>query len=409
MNPASAGGGPGGPAAAPRRLRIAFVGRRFGARFGGAEAYGEHLLARLRERHDIHVFCQEWDSPLPLPHTVVPRNRLLPRWLNLLDFGRRCAKLVRDFDIVHSHENLWLGDIEVVHVIPVRYSRLYARDGLARRLQTFTSPRWLTYLALEARRLRERPGRTVVAASELIAGQVRRAYARTAPLTVITPGVDLPARSREPGRARVELGLDPGHVYLLLLANDPPRKGLAAALDALGRLPARVHLMVVGGDEAIAARVRRQAEAAGLASRVQVWRGRREVGVFYEAADICLFATLGDAFGMVPLEAMAHGLPVILSGPAHCGFSRHLATGRDALVLADPRDAGEIAGAVGRLLQEPALRARLVRHGGEVARRFDWASIARQFEQVYMASVSAAAPLDEGVEGNVQDVVASRH
>ncbi|TSH96456.1 glycosyltransferase family 4 protein [Verticiella sediminum] len=387
-------------------MRIAFVARRFGARFGGAEAYGERVLAELAQRHDIHVFCQEWDSPLPLAHTLVGCNRRLPRWLNLLDFGRRCAPLLRGFDVVHSHENLWLGDVQVVHVMPVRYSRLHNPPSWRRRLRSLTSMRWLTYLALEALRVQARPQRTVVAASALIAQQLSTAYARMAPVQVITPGVQLPAQPRDQAAARARLGLTPGRVYLLLIANDPVRKGLDAALDALARLPERTQLLVVGGDAATAERVRASALASNVAARVQAWPGQRDVDVFYDAADICLFATLGDAFGMVPLEAMAHGLPVILSPARYCGFAGHLMPERDALVLDDPRDSGEIAHAVRRLMDDPALCEALVAAGHRVAQTFGWRTIAAQFEHVYLADARADVLLPSREAGGGEDTIA---
>ncbi|MGE4338449.1 MAG: glycosyltransferase, partial [Pigmentiphaga sp.] len=123
------------PAPQPR-WRIAFIARRFGARFGGAEAYAEHLLRQLSLRHDVHVFCQEWDSPLDLPRTILPRPRGWPRWLNLWNFSRRCARLTKGFDIVHSHENAPAGDIHGVHVMPVRYSRRQRDRTVWRRVAT---------------------------------------------------------------------------------------------------------------------------------------------------------------------------------------------------------------------------------------------------------------------------------
>ncbi|MBU4611857.1 glycosyltransferase family 4 protein [Achromobacter sp. GG226] len=367
------------------RLKIAFIARRFGARFGGAEAYGERVFAELAQRHDIHVFCQEWDSPLAVPHTVLPRRRGLPRWVNLIAFGLQCAHRVRGFDVVHSHENLWVGDVQVVHVMPVRYSRFHTGRGWIRGILDRLSPRWLAYLALESLRVHDRPGHAVVSASSLIAQQVAAAYPRISPSVVIPPAVTLPPASPDRGQARVELGLEAGRVYAVLIANDPIRKGLQAVLEALAQLPERVHVLVAGGDEATAARVRTLASAAGQGARVHVWPGRRDVEIFYRAADLCLFPTRGDAFGMVPLEAMAHRLPVVMSGPRHCGFAAHVTAGHHALLLDDPTDAGRLARAVQRLLDDAPLRAQLSREGYRLAGQFTWPATARRFESLYLS------------------------
>ncbi len=371
------------PVAGSRRLRLAFVTRRFGARFGGAEAYGERVMAALADTHDVHVFCQEWDSPLALPHTVLPRRRGLPRWLNLIDFTRRCQALTAGFDVVHSHENSWLGDIQVVHVMPVRYARFQNGRSFRQKLATVLSLRWLAYLRMESLRYRPRPGRTLVAASSLIAQQIDAAYPVTAPCTVITPGVHQPERMPDKIRVRKQLGLDPGLRYGILIANDPVRKGLKAVLRAMAELPEDFHLIVVGGEGEMPQRMRDLAVAAGLSQRVHVWPGQHGVGMYYAAADLCVFPTLGDAFGMVPLEAMAHGLPVVLSNSRYCGFTHHVQPGVDAIVLDDPQDGAEIAGAVRDILHDDSHAQALRRAGLALAASFSWTAIAQAFTVLY--------------------------
>src|SRR5690606_8703753 len=106
-----------------RRRKIAFVVDRFGNRFGGAEAYGVELMRQLAERHDITVFAREYDPAcdLKLPFVKIAPLRGLPSWLRVLAFALRARRATRGrFDIVHSHTNGYCGDIEVVHVTPVR-------------------------------------------------------------------------------------------------------------------------------------------------------------------------------------------------------------------------------------------------------------------------------------------------
>jgi len=371
------------------RKRVAFITRRFGKQFGGAEAYGEYVMDVLRQTHDVHVFCQEWDSPLDLPHTVLPRRRWLPRWLNLLDFTRRCQALTAGFDVVHSHENSWLGNVHVIHVMPVRYAKFHNGRTFRQKLSTCLSLRWLAYLGMEAMRFRPRPGRALVAASSLIAEQVQAAYRVTAPCTVIMPGVNVPDVVQARTDARRGLGLDTKHRYGVLVANDPMRKGLAAILEAMKQLPDDFHLIVAGGEGGMPQRVQEAAATAGMAHRVHAWAGCRDVRPFYAAADLCVFPTLGDAFGMVPLEAMAHRLPVVLSNADYCGFARHVRHDVDALVLNDPRDAHEIAQAVQSILQDASLARRLGDAGHALAAAFSWAAVADSFSLLY-ASVAAA-------------------
>ena len=66
---------------------------------------------------------------------------------------------------------------------------------------------------------------------------------------------------------------------------------------------------------------------------------------------------------MAPLEAMSHGLPVVVSSPAYCGFAQYLSAGKDALILQDPRNGAQLAQALERLGSEPELRASLAERG----------------------------------------------
>lgn len=364
------------PGLAPR-LRVAFLARRFGKRFGGAEAYAEHLLAELARWHDIQVFCQEWDSALALPHVVLPRLPGLPRWLNLWRFSRQCAALTNGFDLVHSHENAPTGHVHGVHVMPVRHARQVRDTTWAKRVGTALSPRWQAYLRLEAARYRPAPDKVLVAASALIDAQIGQAYAHTARRVVITPGVAVPDGLPDRADARRQLGLDPDVTLAVLVANDPWRKGLATIVAAMQQPSARPwHLLVVGGEADTAERVRDAARAAGLAGRVHAWPGRRDVWPFYVAADIGVFPTRGDAFGMVPLETMALGRPVILSDSRYCGFAAHVTHGQDAWVLPAPEDASALAHAIDCLQTDAALAQRLGAGGLALAARFSWPALA---------------------------------
>jgi len=89
---------------------------------------------------------------------------------------------------------------------------------------------------------------------------------------------------------------------------------------------------------------------------------------------------------MVVLEAMAHGLPVVVSGPAHCGISRELHDGQQALLLHDPRDATALAGLLRAVLEQPEVADRLRQRGLEFAQDHTWENAALQYEALYLAA-----------------------
>ncbi|MCZ8256055.1 MAG: glycosyltransferase, partial [Polaromonas sp.] len=116
-----------------------------------------------------------------------------------------------------------------------------------------------------------------------------------------------------------------------------------------------------------------------------------DVAPAYEAADILVHPTFEDTFAMVVLEAMAHGLPVVVSGPKYCGISGLLQQGVNALLLNDPRDAGELTSVLGNLLGQPALRKTLSEGAVAFATHYQWKEIALQQEALYLSAVEAKA------------------
>ncbi|MGV2865567.1 glycosyltransferase family 4 protein [Achromobacter sp. AGC39] len=368
--------------AVERRLRIALLVDRFGNRFGGAEAYGVELMRVLGERHDVSVVARDFDSDLPFDFLPVRFPSWLPSWMRVLYFAWRADRLTRGrFDIVHSHMNGWAGEIQVMHVTPVRYNRV-ARVNPVQRFRAWLSPRLATYLLLEKLRVRQSPARHVVAVSGLIMDQLHRSYGPQLKVDIIAPGVKLPspdlALRREATRAR--LGWDADTIGCLLVARNPLRKGLPALLDALAQLPAQYKLLVVGADDATRDRVR---AAGGIAHRVTLIDPTPEVAQYFSAADIYAHPTLNDSYGMAPLEAMSHGLPVVVSSPAYCGFAQYLSAGKDALILQDPRDGAQLAQALERLGSEPDLRAALTERGLAIARDQSWETVAARYEALY--------------------------
>jgi glycosyltransferase involved in cell wall biosynthesis len=167
----------------------------------------------------------------------------------------------------------------------------------------------------------------------------------------------------------------------LLLACDPLRKGLATALEALSKLPDHYKLAVVGADAA--SRQYFSDRYPELIERVTLLEPVSDVSQFYQAADICIHPTLLDSFGMVPLEAMAHGLPVILSSSKYCGFADYVRHHHDAWVIENPKDAAELAAALFSLGENQSLRDQLVSHSTSIVQRFSWQTVAEQYLEIY--------------------------
>ena len=382
----------------PARLRIAVLNRVFETTGGGAERYAIALVEQLSQRHEVHVFAQQikHDAPGVTYHRVAMPLRK-PRWINQLWYAWATWRATRSgFDIVHSHENTWHGQVQTVHVLPVRYNLFNGRTGLKRALRwakVITSPRLLAYLWLERMRFVIQRGRRLVVTSASLQRTMAATYPHSiAATSVITPGVSMPAASSDVEKrdARQQLGLPAAGRCLLFVGNDYKKKGLDTLLQAMTSLPDDVVLAVVGSAAHISAYAS-QAAAAGLGKRVFFLGALPDVMSAYRAADALVHPTLEDTFAMVVLEAMAHGLPVVVSSAAYCGISGLLSPGVNALILENPRHVDRLAQTLNQLLADAMLQQQVGAQARVFAGQHRWQDIARQQEAVYFSVLKPPA------------------
>jgi glycosyltransferase involved in cell wall biosynthesis len=177
-------------------------------------------------------------------------------------------------------------------------------------------------------------------------------------------GVDLPAadfahRGVEPELFTPAERPDWGW-RLACIGRIDPRKGIDLAIEALALLPAEATLSVVGGgDEAHLAALRDLAAARDVAERVTFTTSDRDrLQDVYAAADVVLFPVVWEEpWGLVPLEAMAVGAPVVASGR---GGSAEYLRDRENCLIFDVEGGGEsLAGAIRKLAGDPELRERV--------------------------------------------------
>ncbi len=379
-----------------KRLRIAVLNRIFRPTGGGAERYSIALVEQLAARHDIHIFAQQIDHQWPgVTYHPIPLPFDKPRWINQLWFALATWwQTRRGFDVVHSHENTWHGQVQTVHVVPVKHSLLQGRTGwrLAMRwLKIVTSPRLLAYLALEHFRYKPRADRCVVLASDSLKPVMAQSYPASVPtLKVVTPGVaSVPGvvAADQKAAARVSLGLPAQGRCILFVGNDYRKKGLETLLAALPWLPADCFVAVVGNAAQIAG-FQSGVDASGMRGRVFFLGALRTVDDAYQAADCLAHPTLEDTFAMVVLEAMAYGLPVVVSSVQYCGISGLLAHETNALIVNQPRDVTELAQALQRLLTDVTLASKLSGNGLRFAQQHLWLGQAHRQEKIYQAVAS---------------------
>ncbi len=188
--------------------------------------------------------------------------------------------------------------------------------------------------------------------------------------------------------------LDPAPVAgwawrLLYVGRLDARKGVHTAVEALALLPGEADLELVGGwDQREEDRLRELAHSLGVGARVRFagQRSRSEIAEAYARSDVVVFPVeWEEPWGLVPLEAMARGRPVVASGRG--GSSEYLRDGENCL-LAEAGNAGALAAAVTRLADDPALRARLREGGLDTAPRHTESELNDAVEQALLEAAS---------------------
>ncbi|MCW3003202.1 MAG: glycosyltransferase family 4 protein, partial [Conexibacter sp.] len=181
------------------------------------------------------------------------------------------------------------------------------------------------------------------------------------------PGMTAAVTPTPEAQLRAELGLGDRPLVLSVSARRP-HKNLPRLIEAMGRLP-HAALVLPGYPGPHDDELREIARHHGVADRVHQcgWVDDAQLEGLYAAATCLAFPSLAEGFGLPVLEAMARGLPVACSG-----VSAMPEIAGDAALLFDPMSVDAIAGAVGHLLDDAALRTRLIARGHDRAAQFSW-------------------------------------
>jgi len=259
--------------------------------------------------------------------------------------------------------------------------KLRALDyGLYRRLVAF----------LEGLTFGHRRPKVRITVSERLKEDFVRQYGEAEGDIIVVPnGVDC-QRFHPDNRALYRDKLRQGHnipldaPLLLFVGGDWERKGVRFTIEALSLLPdERVRLLVVGPGDVEA--YRRFAAERRVQGRVTFVSHTRDIAAYYAASDLFVFPTLYEPFGLVIIEAMAGGLPVITSRLA--AAADYIDDGVSGILLETPHQPQEMASKVGLLLADSGLRDTTGRRGREVAERFSWDEVARRTLDAYQAAM----------------------
>lgn len=329
--------------------------------FGGAELLLESFIGELIARgHSVTVFSSAWEEREGLRVVEVPSKG--PRFLRPWVFAKNAARTIERErpDVVVSMEKVPGVDVyradDGCHREWLR--RRANASGFLKRLGILLKPLNWTILALE-KRLYGSPGlKAVVALSRRGKEEIINHYGLSAKkIRVIcngieTSGLSFDDRVRQRARVREEFGLGPDDVVLLFVGTGFERKGLVYLIRALKVLKDRnpglgLKALVIG--KGSTRRYENEARRLGVGSDVVFAGPVKGATRCYPAGDVFVLPTIYEPFGNTCLEAMAAGLPVVVSEVAGASEVIPESAGE---VVRDPTDPVELAGKISAFLDD---------------------------------------------------------
>jgi UDP-glucose:(heptosyl)LPS alpha-1,3-glucosyltransferase len=327
-------------------VRLALVRQRYNP-FGGAERFIEKAIAALERAHtEVTLITRAWKKEGSRRTLTVDPPYSGRLWRDAsFSKGVRALLAREHFDLVQSHERIPGCDVyragDGVHRQWLDFRMQHARAP--ERLGIWLNPyHW--YVCAAERSMFEHPGlRAVICNSQMVATEIRRHFSIAAEkLHVIYSGVDLehfhPGHRRAMREAaREEFRCKSGDTVFSFVGSGFARKGLAAAIDALAATGRQDMKLVVAGQDRTAAKFIARSVRAGVGKQVIFLGGREDVRSVYAASDCFILPTRYDPFPNAALEALAMGLPVIVSN--QCGAAELVIPGRNGWVC----DFGSVA------------------------------------------------------------------
>jgi len=383
-----------------RKARLAVISP-FLDKVHGSERIMIEWLSHLPDGFDMHVYSQRIEDMDPAKFTwhripKLPGPHLLNFlwWIaaaHLWVYWDRFFRGLRH-DLLFSSGANWPGaDAICVHIVFSEYRRqvsgemrflrnpLWHWPTLAHRKIYYAIATWLEHRAYTD------PDTTLVVYSRKSAREVESEYRRSDRIPVIYLGLDHSVFDPENRRAlrreaRKKLEIAQDELAIVLVGNDWRNKGVPVLLEALEQLrELPIRLFVVSREDSSACRELVQEKR--LDDRVRFLAPRKDIEFYYAAADVYAGPSLQDSYAMPPAEAMACGLPVIVSAAA--GVSEIVTDGADGLILNDPKDSMTLAAMIRRLYEDEAYRTSLGERAAVTTKKYTWESNGQELAGIF--------------------------
>ncbi len=348
-------------------MKIAFLGWEFPPKIsGGLGRHCYHLARALSKRgHDITFFLPSFNAP---KRKMAGRVKIVSVMAGDVDsYNENLSnKRLDNFDIVHGHD--WLTINALLSQNPPKVLTIHSTEFDRSGGRLYKSSR---IFELERKGVREADA--VITVSKKMARHVKQLCETDRKLNVIYNGVP---KFKPAGAAKRNT--------LLFVGRLTEQKGveylLFAFKDVLKKVPS-ARLWLVGQGQ-LAPRLKHFAGLIGIEKKVRFF-GRvseKKLAALYSQATLVAMPSLREPFGIVALEALSYGKPLVLSKDA--GVAELLHNGKSAL-LTEPTDTIRFSRELVKLLSNRPLRKKLSKNGKQLADTLSWEKAAGETERLY--------------------------
>ena len=365
--------------------KVAVVIPKYGL-LGGAEQFVAELTTRLADQtdFDFHVLANRWQTSSATTKFHGIPIISFPKFLTTLSFAYFVQRQINhnNFSLVHSHERIFAADIFTMHGIPHRY---WIHNIRRKQMSLYD----LATAWVEKKLVYNGNCKQFIAVSNLTKDIFLQEYTiNPDKVAVINPGVDLSDYAQHNkdsvrNNIRRELGIDAADLVIIFASMNFEIKGLDDILFSLAKLKAQNYKfkLIVAGKGNVR-KYKKMAEEAQIISDI-IFTGpvNKEYLIrMYLASDLHIMLSKFDTFGMVVLEAMAAGLPVIIS--SNVGAKDLVREDENGFIVSDTSDIDYIAAKIAMLLDEN-IRRPLAAAAFHTAAQNTWDDVTKKYAAIY--------------------------
>lgn len=330
--------------------------------FGGLQRDFMRIARTVAARgHHVRVYTQSWEGECPdtfeliiVPvksHTNHGRNREYYEWVKN-HLSRHSVDRIVGFNKMPGLDVYYAADVCYAEKVAQEKGFFYRLTSRYRHYAEFERATFINGTATEL----------LMLTSRQIADFQKHYHTEDARFHILPPGIyperkysERSLQSRDEYRRKN--GITDQQYLLLQVGSDFTRKGVDRSVKALASLPEelrrKTQLFVVGQDKP--KKFAELAKQLGVADNVQFFPGRNDISELMAAADLLLHPAYQEAAGIVLLEAIAAGLPVLVT--AVCGYAWHIAKAQAGEVIDEPFQQSELDRHLQVALQQTELRA----------------------------------------------------